>query len=120
MPAFVITEQMAREMPRFEFIAHWLVNVTRKKANRGRLGLWVRRRGGSFEVVSPIGGGTVTYATKDPALLFDYVRRGQLGTNVRDAEEFRTLAYAAQAEREARTKTPRQLESEIARLMEEA
>lgn len=116
---FVITEQMAREMPRFEFIAHWLVAVTRKKSNRGRLGLWVRRRGEAYEVVSPIGGGTVTYATRDPALLFDYVRRGQLGVNVRDAEEFRALAYVAQGEREARAKTPQQLESEIAGFMEE-
>lgn len=88
-----ITEQQAREMSRFEFIAHWLVFVTRKKANRGPLGLYVRRSGKRWQVMSPIGGGTVTYQTTDPALLFDYARRGQLGRDIRDAEEFRILAF---------------------------
>lgn len=80
-------------MPRYEFIAHWLVYVTKKKANRGPLGLYVRRVGKRWQIVSPIGGGTVTYETPDPALLFDYARRGQLGPDIRDAEEFRALAY---------------------------
>lgn len=90
---YVITEEQAREMPRFEFIAHWLAVVTRKKANRGPLGLHVKRVGKRWQVVSPIGGGTVTYQTADPALLFDYARRGQLGRDIRDAEEFRGLAF---------------------------
>lgn len=90
---FVITEEQARAMPRFEFIAHWLAVVTRKKVNRGPLGLHVKRVGKRWQVVSPIGGGTVTYETTDPALLFDYVRRGQLGRDIRDAEEFRGLAF---------------------------
>jgi hypothetical protein len=90
---FVITEEQAREMPRFDFIAHWLVVVTRKKANRNRLGLYVKRVGKRWQVVSPVGGGTVTYETTDPALLFDYARRGQLGRDIRDAEEFRGLAF---------------------------
>jgi hypothetical protein len=89
----VITEEQAREMPRFEFIAHWLAVVTRKKANRGPLGLYVRRVGKRWQVVSPVGGGTVTYQATDPALLFDYARRGQLGTHIRDAEDFRVLAH---------------------------
>lgn len=110
---YTITEQDARRMPRFDFIAHWLVVVTKKKGNRGLLGLWVRRRGQSYEVVSPIGGGTVTYATKSPDLLFDYVRRGQLGTHVRDADEFRALAYQAHDRRETAAKTPQDLERDI-------
>jgi hypothetical protein len=89
----VITEEQAREMSRFDFIAHWLVVVTRKKANRGPLGLYVRRVGKRWQVVSPIGSGTVTYQTTDPALLFDYARRGQLGRDIRDAEEFRIMAF---------------------------
>jgi hypothetical protein len=89
----VITEEQARSMPRFEFIAHWLVVVTRKKDNRGPLGLYVKRVGKRWQVVSPVGGGTVTYETADPALLFDYARRGQLGEHIRRAEEFRGLAY---------------------------
>ena len=89
----VITEEMARELPRFEFIARWLVIVTKKKENRGPLGLYVKRAGKRWQVVSPVGGGTVTYETADPALLFDYARRGQLGSHIRDAEEFRGLAY---------------------------
>lgn len=88
-----ITEEQARTMSRFEFIAHWLAVVTRKKANRGPLGLYVKRVGKRWQVVSSIGGGTVTYETTDPSLLFDYARRGQLGRDIRDAEEFRGLAY---------------------------
>lgn len=89
----MITEEQARAMPRFEFIAHWLVVVTKKKENRGPLGLYVKRVGKLWQIVSPVGGGTVTYETADPALLFDYARRGQLGPHIRDAEEFRGLAY---------------------------
>ncbi len=43
--SYVITGDLARAMPRFEFIAFWLATVTRKKANRGRLGLYVRKVG---------------------------------------------------------------------------
>lgn len=88
-----INEVLARTMLRFDFIAHWLAVVTRKKANRGPLGLYVRRVGKRWQIVSPIGGRTVTYETTDPALLFDYARRGQLGTHIRDAEDFRAEAY---------------------------
>ena len=89
----MITEEQARALSRFEFIAHWLAVVTKKKENRGPLGLYVKRAGKRWQVVSPVGGGTVTYETADPALLFDYARRGQLGSHIRDAEEFRGLAY---------------------------
>ena len=89
----MITEEQARAMPRFEFIAHWLTVLTKKKENRGPLGLYVKRAGKRWQIMSPVGGGTVTYETADPALLFDYARRGQLGPHIRDAEEFRGLAY---------------------------
>ena len=89
----MITEEQARAMPRFEFIAHWLTVLTKKKENRGPLGLYVKRVGKRWQIMSPVGGGTVTYETTDPALLFDYARRGQLGPHIRDAEEFRGLAY---------------------------
>jgi hypothetical protein len=89
----MITEEQARALPRFEFIAHWLTVVTKKKENRGPLGLYVKRVGKRWQIVSPVGGGTVTYETTDPALLFDYARRGQLGAHIRDAEDFRGLAY---------------------------
>ena len=88
-----LTGGLARTLPRFEFIAHWLAVVTKKKENRGPLGLYVRRVGKRWQVVSPIGGGTVTFETTDPALLFDYARRGQLGREIRNAEEFRILAH---------------------------
>lgn len=88
-----ITEELARALPRFAFIAHWLAVVTRKKENRGPLGLYVKRAGKRWQIVSTIGGGTVTFETTDPAVLFDYARRGQLGPHIRDAEEFRGLAY---------------------------
>lgn len=89
----MITEDQARTLPRFDFIAHWLTIVTKKKENRGPLGLYVKRVGKRWQIVSPVGGGTVTYETADPALLFDYARRGQLAAHIRDAEEFRGLAY---------------------------
>lgn len=88
-----LTGELARSMPRFEFIANWLVVVTRKKENRGPLGLYVRRVGKRWQIMSPVGGGTVTFETTDPALLFDYARRGQLGREIRDADAFRGLAY---------------------------
>jgi hypothetical protein len=91
--AGMITGELARSMPRYEFIARWLVYVTKKKTNRGPLGYYVRKVGGEWRIISPIGGGTVVYATRDPALLFDYARRTQLGPDIRDAEEFRGEAY---------------------------
>lgn len=93
----MITGELARTMPRFEFIAGWLIYVTRKKANRGPLGLYVKRVGGEWRIYSPIGGGTITYRTHDPALLFDYARRTQLGPDIRDAETFRGEAFAERA-----------------------
>jgi hypothetical protein len=90
----MITGALARSMPRFEFIAHWLVYVTKKKVNRGPLGLYVRKVGGEWRIYSPIGGGTVIYQTRDPSLLFDYARRTQLGPHIRDAESFRGEAFA--------------------------
>ena len=89
----MITEEQARALPRFEFIARWLAVVTKKKQSRGPLGLYVKHVGKRWQIVSPVGGGTVTYETADPALLFDHARRGQLGSHIRDAEEFRGLAY---------------------------
>lgn len=90
---FTITGETARTMARFEFIAHWLELETRKKANRGPLGLYVRHVGKEWRVYSPIAGGTIMYRTTDPSLLFDYARRTQLGPIIRDAEGFRGDAY---------------------------
>jgi hypothetical protein len=92
--AGMITGDLARSMPRYEFIAHWLVYVTKKKDNRGRLGYHVRKVGGEWRILSPVGGGTVFFRTRDPALLFDYARRTQLGPDIRDAEAFRGDAFA--------------------------
>ncbi len=90
----VITEEQARTFPRFEFIAHWLAVVTRKKENRDLAqGKRVRRVGKRWQVVSPFGGGTVEYETPDADRLFDYARRGPLGWHIRNAEEFRAAAY---------------------------
>lgn len=97
-----ITGDAATSMPRFEFIARWLVVVTRKKSNRGPLGLHVRRVGKQWRICSPIGGGTVTFATRDASLLFDYARRGQLGADVRDADAFRVAAFEDRERRASR------------------
>jgi preprotein translocase subunit SecB len=91
----VITGALARKLPRFEFIARFLVEVTRKKENRKLShGYQVRFSRGMYRVVqTEVTGSPEVYKTKDPALLFDYVRRGSLGYWVRSAEEFRTLAH---------------------------
>lgn len=88
-----LTEELARALARFEFTAHRLVVLTKKKENRGPLGLYVKRLGKRWQVMSPIGSGTVTFETTDPALLFDYAHRGQLGHEIRNAEKFRMLAH---------------------------
>lgn len=90
---FAITGELARAMPRFEFIAFWLATVTRKKSNRGPLGLYVRKIGKQWRVISPIAGGTVIYTTPSPDLLYDFVRRTQLGPEVQKAEHFRVEAF---------------------------
>lgn len=105
-----ITERDARELPRFDFIARYLVVSTRKKADRALVkGKQVRRIGGLWQVL--YGNGLVEYETLDAGRLFDYVRRGPLNYYVRQAEEFRALAY----ERGARKKkSRRRLDAEIA------
>ena len=95
MMTATITADAARSMARFDFIALFLVVLTRRREHRGRLGYAVRCARGEYRVVSPVAGGTVVYSTRDTAKLFDFVRRGELGTLVREAEEFRVLAYTA-------------------------
>ncbi len=89
----MITGDLAKALPRFEFIAAYLVAATKRKADRGPLGYWVRKRRGAWEIVSPIGGATVVYTTKDPALLYDYARRmSWLGYLTKSADAFRVEA----------------------------
>lgn len=89
----MITEEQARTMPRFEFIAHWLEFVTRKKAGRELTqGKRVKHtREGLWQIV--YSNGLVEYETPDVARLYEYARRGTLGWHIRNAEEFRVLAY---------------------------
>lgn len=89
--SYEIIGELARTLPRYDFIALWLVAVTKKKANRGPLGYHVTKTRGEYRVVSPIGG--IVYQTKDPSLLFDYARRTQLGHETRAADQFRELAF---------------------------
>ena len=90
-----ITADAARTMERYAFLALDLVVATRRAENRGPLGYRVRHARGEYRVVSPIAGGTVVYSTADAGKLFDFVRRGELGTLTREADEFRILAHAA-------------------------
>ena len=90
-----ITAEQARERPRFDFIAHWLAVVTRRKDGRDLAqGKRVRRANGRWQIVYP--NGLVEYETPDADRLFDYARRGSLGRHIRDAEEFRVLAHQEQ------------------------
>ena len=113
MPTSTITEQDALTMPRFDFIARWLVLVTKHKRNRGPLGQFVRRRGKVYEVMSGTTTPVVVYRTQDPDRLFDYARRTQLGSEIRRAEDFRTEAYMRRGASGGRTKSSQQIEQEI-------
>ena len=87
-----ITEEEARAMPRFEFVARWLEVMTRKKENRDLAkGKRVRRVGDRWQIL--YGNGLVEYETPDADRLFDYARRGPLNWHIRNAEEFRGLAH---------------------------
>jgi hypothetical protein len=96
-----ITAAAALTLSRFEFIALFLVVSTRRAEQRKVTGgLQVRHAGGVWSVVqTEVAGGVVTYQTGDAALLFDYVRRGALGSIVRDAEDWRLLAHEDAAQR---------------------
>lgn len=83
-----ITAAAATTMSRFDFIALFLVVITRRSTIR------VTHSKGVYSVVQGAAKVTV-FQTTDTALLFDYVRRTQLGPIVRDAEEFRGMAYEA-------------------------
>jgi len=66
-----ITEELARALPRYDFIAHYLAVVTKKKDGRDLAGgKRVRRMGNRWQIVSPIGGGVVEYETPDTDRLF--------------------------------------------------
>lgn len=81
------------KLPRFEFIAAYLVLQTGKKENRTYVqGYQVKKKSGKWQVVQTgIGGkgGTVVYETDDAGKLFDYVRRGPLGYFTREADNLR-------------------------------
>lgn len=90
-----ISADAARTMDRYAFLALYLVVATRRAENRGRLGYRIQHARGEYSVVSPIAGGTVVYRTSEADKLFDYARRGELGTLVREADQFRIDAHEA-------------------------
>jgi hypothetical protein len=79
------------KLPRFEFLAAYLVMLTARKANRKYVhGYQVRRSAGQWSVIqTQVAGGTVVYTTDDASKLFDYVRRGPLGYFTREADHLR-------------------------------
>ena len=79
------------KLPRFEFIAAYLVMLTRKAANRAHVhGYQVTHRAGKWSVIQTrVAGGTVVYSTDDACKLFDYVHRGPLGYFTREADNLR-------------------------------
>lgn len=84
------------KLPRFDFIAAYLVSLTAKKANREFVhGYQVRRSAGRWSVIqTEVANGTVVYVTDDAAKLFDYVRRGPLGYLTREADNLRSEVAA--------------------------
>ncbi len=91
-----ITAEAARTMTRFDFIALFLVVITRRSTHLGPLRIRVTHAGGRYRVIQGAAK-VVVMDTTDTSLLFDYVRRTQLGPIVRNAEGFRGLAYEAAA-----------------------
>lgn len=87
-----ITVDAALTMSRFDFIAMFLVVITRRSTRLGPLKQRVLHSKGTYRVVQGSANVTV-YETADASLLFDYVRRTQLGPVVRDAEEWRMMAW---------------------------
>lgn len=93
------------KLPRFEFIAEFLVHVTREKENRSLTqGYQIRKKGKIYQVVQtgihakydgskPKDKGVVAYETDSPDKLYDYVRRGPLMYFIRHAEELRAQAF---------------------------
>lgn len=87
-----VTGDLAKRIPRFDFIAHYLVVATAKKQDRGPLNYRVRRVRGEWRIEAgrdPV----VVYATRDTGKLFDYARRTELGHYTRAADLFREEAY---------------------------
>lgn len=84
------------KLPRFDFIASYLVSLTSKKANREYVhGYQVRKAAGRWSVVqTQVAGGVVVFSTDDSSKLFDYVRRGPLGYFTREADNLRAEAAA--------------------------
>lgn len=92
------------KLPRFDFIAEFLVSVTRSKAARALVhGQQVRRRGKRYQIVQTgvVGHprGLVTYQTTDTSLLFDVARRGHLGYFTREADNLRVDALTPRTPR---------------------
>lgn len=91
-----ITADAACAMSRFDFIALFLVVITRRSTHLGPLKIRVLHSNGVYRVIQ--GRSRVeVYKTIDTSLLFDYVRRTQLGPVVRDAEEWRMMAHETKA-----------------------
>ena len=90
-----ITGELAKRVPRFDFIAHYLVVVTAKKENRGPLGYRVRRVGGEWRVLAGETRHTIVYATREADRLYEFARRTELGHYTREADLFREEAYLA-------------------------
>ncbi len=94
------------KLPRFEFIAEYLVIQTAKKENRDRVqGYQVKKVKGKYRVIStgvknddpkygPVDpSGTVVFETDDAHKLFDYARRGPLMYFIREADHLRLDAH---------------------------
>ena len=83
----------ALSLSRHEFIAAWLIDMTRRKVGRSYCGgLQVKRTRVGFSVSL---NGIAFVAAKDAASLFEFARRSALGYYVREAERLRIEAYAS-------------------------
>ena len=88
------------KLPRFEFIAEYLVMMTASKANRSYVqGYQVKKKGKKYQVLSTAthtddGKPVVVMETDNTNKLFDYVRRGPLGYFTREADNIRVDALS--------------------------
>lgn len=84
----------AKELPRFEFIMHYVARMTRKKKDRDVVEDMQLKwgRGGWYYTV---GGMPASNPTKDAGRVYDMIRRTPLNYLVRKAEDLRTDAHMA-------------------------
>jgi hypothetical protein len=82
--------RQARDLPRFGFIAEYLVYMTKRKADRRIVEGWqVKHSDSGFVALHPVYAPPGGYYFRDPHALYEFARRRPLNDYVRQAEYLR-------------------------------